>query len=287
MRAFMGRMIPPMGAYRNNDDIIRRVRQRAEEERRPRLPLPSTEPIDEWFQAVFDLLTDMRRNLPIFIDTSEWLLESVVIPGDPSVGRGRKKRGRECPQSSAGWRLSTGTVTHFDTRIQDTRQVTDTYRTYLLIDGRLLGLSIIADDKFPAMLDSPQVTEMIVTLYTGAGLSPPRVPPLPEALRSRDSLAIDQLRITTEADALYAFRAQDGAWRGHYDQLPDGQFGTGVLSFHPPGAHRSQFYGQNLQVRYGHWDGPVSFHTLMIYSDGGEIRMRATSEVISRLFDQR
>lgn len=163
-----------MAHGRNNDDLIRRVQQRAEEQTIPRLPVPSAAPVYEWFAAVYRLLIDIRRNLSAFIETSEWLLEPVVLPGDPLVGRGRKKRGREGPKSSAGWRLSTNTSTHWDTGLVDTRQVTTTSRMYLLIDGRLLGYAgIISDDQFPAMLDNPLVTEMIVTLYASAGLSPP------------------------------------------------------------------------------------------------------------------
>lgn len=89
---------------------------------------------------------------------------------------------------------------------------------------------------------------------------------------------------------MYAFRAQDGTWYGPYDQLPDGQFSVGGLSFHPPCAPRSRFYGQQLEVRYGPWDdGNVSFHAPLIgrgaISD--PIRVRATYEVINCLFGQR
>lgn len=175
-------MIPPMAGGRNSDDLIRRVHQRAKEQARPMLPEPSPEPIYEWFAAVYGVLTDIRRHLPAFIATSEWLLEPVVLPVDPLVGRSHKKRGREGPKPSAGWRLSTNTATNYDTGPYDTRQVTNTFRIYLLVDGRLFGSGIITDDQFPAMLDNPQVTEMIVALYASAGLYPPQVPPPPEAL---------------------------------------------------------------------------------------------------------
>jgi len=278
-----------MARDRNIDDVIRRVHQRAAEESRPRLPLPSADPAGQWFQAVDGLLADMRRNLPAFIETAEWLLEPVVVPGDPLVGFGRGRKQREGPQASAGWRLSAKTATRFGSGMQESQEVRSTLHTYLLIDGRLLGSGILADDRFPAMLDNPQTTEMIVTLYAAAGLAPPPVPPLPEALGSRAGLAADQLLITADADAVYAFQAPDGVWRGPYDHLPAGQFATGVLGFHPPCAHRSQFYGENLQVRYGPWDGPVSLHTLLIFDDtkSRDRRVLATSDVISWLFDPR
>ena len=298
-------MIPPMAGDRDNNDVIRRVHQRAEEQAKPRYPLPSPEPIYEWFATVYGLLTDIRRSLSAFIATSEWLLEPVLVPGDPMVGRGRKKRGREGHMPSVGWRLSMNTVTHFDTGLVDTREVTDTYKVYLLVDGRLLGSSVMADDQFPAMLDNPQVTEMIVTLYVGAGLRPPQVPPPPEALGSQRaplpavwkaitsgqswSKSASQARAVTGADALYAFQAGDGTWFGPHDQLPDGQFGVGVLSFHPGCAWRNRFYGQELRVRYGPWDGDASFHAPLIRQEGNSspMRVRMTNEVIGLLFDQR
>jgi hypothetical protein len=89
---------------------------------------------------------------------------------------------------------------------------------------------------------------------------------------------------------LYAFRVHDGTGYGPYDQLPDGQFSVGGLSFHPPCAPRSQFYGQELEVRYGPWDdSDVSFHAPLIgrWGIGDPIRVRATYEVINWLFDQR
>jgi hypothetical protein len=60
---------------------------------------------------------------------------------------------------------------------------------------------------------------------------------------------------------LYAFRVHDGTGYGPYDQLPDGQFSVGGLSFHAP-----------LIGRWG---------------IGDPIRVRATYEVINWLFDQR
>jgi hypothetical protein len=178
---------------------------------------------------------------------------------------------------------------------------------YLLIDGRLLGTRIIPDDQFPAMLDTnPQVTEMIVTLYASAGLTPPYVPPAPEALGSERHPAPEvweaatagrnwpqpgQPSPATDVNALYAFQiwAEGAPWIGPYDRLPDGQFGTGLLSFHPPCAHRNQFYGQELLVRYGPWDGDTSFHTFRVrpYTLGDPIRVRSTCEVVNWLFDQR
>jgi len=82
--------------------------------------------------------------------------------------------------------------------------------------------------------------------------------------------------------------AEDATWLGPYDQLPDGQFGTGWLSFHPPCAPRSRFYGQELEVRYGPWDGGTSFHAPRIQlAIEDPIRVRATWQVIKWLFDQR
>jgi hypothetical protein len=86
--------------------------------------------------------------------------------------------------------------------------------------------------------------------------------------------------------AVYAFRSEDGIWFGSDDQLPQGQFGTGWLTFDPPNAPGSKFAGEELLVRYGSWDGEVSFHAPLIRETGSSspMRVRATYEVIDWLF---
>jgi hypothetical protein len=87
-------------------------------------------------------------------------------------------------------------------------------------------------------------------------------------------------------DALYAFRTEDGAWFGPWEQLLDGKFGTGWLAFDPPNEPGSRFSGQELLVRYGPWEGDVSFHAAQIREEGSGIlrRVRVTYEVIDLLF---
>lgn len=99
-------------------------------------------------------------------------------------------------------------------------------------------------------------------------------------------LADSQPRPFADGSAVYAFRSEDGTWFGPDDQLPGGQFGTGWLTFDPPNAPGSRFSGEELLVRYGSWDGNVSFHAPLIRDaeSGSPMRVRATYEVIDWLF---
>lgn len=99
-------------------------------------------------------------------------------------------------------------------------------------------------------------------------------------------LAASQPRPFADDHAAYAFRSQDGSWFGPDDQLPEGQFGTGWLTFDPPNAPGSKFAREELLVRYGSWDGDVSFHAPLIreVGSGNPMRVRATYEVIDWLF---
>lgn len=108
-----------------------------------------------------------------------------------------------------------------------------------------------------------------------------------KAYQSADSpLSFSQPRAATDADALYAFRDEDDAWFGPYDELPIGHFSTGWLTFEPPNAPGSRFAGQELLVRYGPWDGDVSFHAAQIRDEasGNLVRVRITYEIIDWLF---
>jgi hypothetical protein len=99
-------------------------------------------------------------------------------------------------------------------------------------------------------------------------------------------LADSQPRPFADTSAVYAFRSEDGSWFGPDDQLPDGQFGAGRHTFDPPNAPGSKFAGEVLLVRYGSWDGDVSFHAPLIrdYDSDSPMRVRATYEVIDWLF---
>lgn len=99
-------------------------------------------------------------------------------------------------------------------------------------------------------------------------------------------LADSQPRPFADDHAVYAFRSEEGSWFGPDDQLPEGQFGTGWLTFDPPNAPDSRFAREELLVRYGAWDGDVSFHSPLIRDTGSgkPMRVRATYEVIDWLF---
>jgi hypothetical protein len=105
--------------------------------------------------------------------------------------------------------------------------------------------------------------------------------------QSADSpLAASQPRPRTDSSAVYAFRAEGHTWFGPVDQLEDGQFGTGWLTFDQLDAPGSRFAGQELLVRYGLWDEEASFHAPEIRdtASGSPMRIRATYEVIDWLF---
>jgi len=105
--------------------------------------------------------------------------------------------------------------------------------------------------------------------------------------QSADSpLAASQPRPWTDTSAVYAFRTENGIWFGPHDQLPDGQYSDGWLTFDPPNAPGSRFAGQELRARYGPWEGDVSFHAALIRDAASDrpMRVRATYEVIDWLF---
>jgi len=104
--------------------------------------------------------------------------------------------------------------------------------------------------------------------------------------QSADSpLSGSQPQPFTSDSAIYAFADQAGNWFGPTEDDED-QYGLGWLSFNPPNAPASRFAGQKLLVRYGPWDGDVTFHAPQITEKdtGGLMRIRATYEIIDWLF---
>jgi hypothetical protein len=104
--------------------------------------------------------------------------------------------------------------------------------------------------------------------------------------QSPDSpLSRSQLRPDTTDNAIFAFRDMAGNWFGPADAVEDQDCGAGWLSFNPPYAPGSRFAGQELRVRFGPWDGDVTFHAPHITEEdtGRVIPIRATHEVVDWL----
>ena len=86
------------------------------------------------------------------------------------------------------------------------------------------------------------------------------------------------------AEAVYAFRAEDGTWFGPHDALQHGQYADGTLHFEP-GQPVNAFAGQVLTMRFGPWDQDVSVHACQVtLPDGMPRRVRVTHAVLDFLF---
>jgi hypothetical protein len=180
----------------SNEELIARVHQRAQLRRRGE-QFPSGD-VYEYLVAVHDLLTDLRRKLPVLIATADGMLEPVTIIGPPRMGRGfRAKRVYEDSEQSAGWRILS--YKQYSEYGSDTQRTTVSF--YFLIDGRLSSAAkILDDDQFigivagrpEAMQDwsfdarpkeqylaGPPLPEMIVVLCRCAGLPAPQLPRRP------------------------------------------------------------------------------------------------------------
>lgn len=86
------------------------------------------------------------------------------------------------------------------------------------------------------------------------------------------------------AEAVYAFRAQDGTWFGPHDALQHGQYADGTLHFEPAQPVNA-FADQVLTMRFGPWDRDVSVHACQVtLPDGMPRRVRVTHAVLDFLF---
>ncbi|HEX7161236.1 MAG TPA: hypothetical protein VF223_08375 [Trebonia sp.] len=86
------------------------------------------------------------------------------------------------------------------------------------------------------------------------------------------------------AEAVYAFRSQDGNWFGPHTELPDGEFTDGTLHFEPA-QPANPFAGQDLTMRFGFQEGDVSVHACRVtLPDGVQRRVRVTHAVLDLMF---
>jgi hypothetical protein len=87
------------------------------------------------------------------------------------------------------------------------------------------------------------------------------------------------------ADAIYAFQTEDGTWYGSPDALPSDQFTTAMLHFDPADPQTNHFAGQVLRVRFGPYQGDISFNSAQVCTANGTVlRVRVTHEVVDLLF---
>lgn len=88
----------------------------------------------------------------------------------------------------------------------------------------------------------------------------------------------------SSAEAVYAFRSQDGDWFGPRTALPDGEFTDGTLRFEPA-QPASPFVGQVLTMRFGFQERDVSVHACQVtLPDGAQRRVRVTHAVLDLMF---
>lgn len=86
------------------------------------------------------------------------------------------------------------------------------------------------------------------------------------------------------AEAVYAFRSQDGDWFGPRTALPDGEFTEGTLHFEPAQS-ANPFADQVLTMRFGFQERDVSVHACQVtLPDGAQRRVRVTHAVLDLIF---
>jgi hypothetical protein len=86
------------------------------------------------------------------------------------------------------------------------------------------------------------------------------------------------------AEAVYAFRSQDGNWFGPHTALANGQFTDGTLRFEPA-QPTSPFAGQVLTMRFGPQERDISAHACQVtLPDGTPRRVRVTHAVLDFVF---
>jgi hypothetical protein len=86
------------------------------------------------------------------------------------------------------------------------------------------------------------------------------------------------------AEAVYAFRSQNGNWFGPHTALPDWEFTDGTLHFEPA-QPTSPFAGQVLTMRFGPRERDVSAHACQVtLPDGTPRRVRVTHAVLDFMF---